>query len=68
MVKIELTKEQALEIKQWRVVENCSWHEISIRFTKKYEKDQRPDSYFGMCITDDAMRMLNEKLEDGWDY
>lgn len=62
----KMTLEQAQEIKIWRTVEDCSWRTVASLFSAKYLKETTSNQLYGMELCDEAMILLDENIEDGW--
>lgn len=61
-----LTKEQALFIKNLRVVEKHSWRSIARNFVIQYDVQDNVSQMMGVMLCEAARKVLNESLEDGW--
>ena len=61
-----MTIEQAQEIKVWRTVEDCSWRTVASLFSAKYNKTVSTKQLYGAELCDEAMILLGESIEDGW--
>lgn len=75
-----MTLSQALFIKWLRIQQEGSWRYVADKYYQRYElKIPYTDKflweypfpvkeyqYYGMGLCDKAMKLLNEKTEDGW--
>jgi hypothetical protein len=61
-----MTTKQANDIKQWRTVEDCSWRTVASLFSAKYNETVISNQLYGMELCDEAMKLLEEEIEDGW--
>lgn len=61
-----MTLEQAQDIKKWRIAEGYTWRSVAQTFTEKYEKEVTNNQWVGISSCDDAMKLLGETVEDGW--
>lgn len=61
-----MTSEQAKHIKIWRTIDDCTWRTIALRYSAIYEKEVNSNQFYGMELCDEAMKLLNESIEDGW--
>jgi len=61
-----MTTKQAQDIKQWRTVEDCSWRTVAMNYTTKYDLPITSNQLYGMELCDEAMTLLDEDIEDGW--
>ena len=61
-----MTTKQAQDIKQWRTVEECTWRTVASLFSAKYNKQTTSNQLYGMELCDEAMKLLGEEIEDGW--
>ena len=61
-----MTLQQAKDIKIWRTGEDCTWRTIALRYSAIYEKEVNSNQLYGMELCDEAMKLLGESVEDGW--
>lgn len=77
-----MTKFQALFVKLLRVKQDCSWRSVAAHYYNRYDREgnvkpmsEREDfKYFtyggnqidGIQLCEEAMNLLDEKVEDGW--
>jgi len=62
-----ITQEQALFIKQLRVVEQHSWISIARCFASEYKLDNYPVSQLtGVLLCEAARELLKEESTKGW--
>ena len=63
-----MTKYQALLVKYWRVRCEGSWSWVAEQWNKRYAPHMNPlyNGVFGRSLCFQAMTLLNEKVEDGW--
>jgi hypothetical protein len=61
-----LTKEQALFVKNLRVVEGYSWRSIARQFISEYKIDEQVTQLMGALLCEAARQVLEESAEDGW--
>ena len=61
-----LTQEQALFIKNLRVVEKHSWRSVARNFVIEYDVQDNVSQMMGVMLCEAARKVLNESLEDGW--
>lgn len=73
-VEYILTKEQAEFVKELRVKNDCSWRAVARDVSEKYPElgvkgnkaENWGNQFDGIALCDAAMKLLNEKVEDGW--
>jgi hypothetical protein len=63
-----MTSEQAEFVKEFRVVLGYSWKEVHREWSEQYENNTilRGNQKKGIELCNEAMELLNEKIEDGW--
>lgn len=61
-----MTLKQAKLIKIWRTVEDCSWRTIAMNYSARYDLPITSNQLYGMKLCDEAMGLLGESVEDGW--
>lgn len=63
-----MTREQAEFIKEFRVVLGYSWKNIHAEWIDEYENNtiSKISKTEGKRLCNEAMEMLNERLDDGW--
>lgn len=69
-MNIELTEGQALNIRHWRVINECSFGRVSELVWEHYPELRPMVAYSNSIVGRDlcyvAMTLLNEEVEDGW--
>jgi hypothetical protein len=61
-----MTIKQAQDIKQWRTVEECTWRTVAMNYSTKYDLPITSNQLYGMELCYEAMTLLGEDVEDGW--
>lgn len=77
-----MTKFQALFIKYLRIKNNCTWRSVAANYYNRYNEDGTMKPYkeriifeyftiggnqlTGRWLCDEAMKLLNETVEKGW--
>jgi|Wag4MinimDraft_6_1082665.scaffolds.fasta_scaffold69379_2 hypothetical protein len=63
-----MTREQAEFVKEFRVILGYSWRAVHREWCDEYEKNtiQKGNQQKGIELCNEAMELLNEKIEDGW--
>ena len=61
-----LTQEQALFVKNLRVVEGHSWRSVARHYVIEYKLDENVTQLMGVLLCEAARQLLNESLDDGW--
>ncbi len=64
-----MTREQAEFVKEFRVILGYSWKEVHREWSEQYENNtiQKGNQLKGMELCNEAMKLLNEKMQDGWE-
>lgn len=63
---MRLTQEQALFVKNLRVVEGHSWRSVARHFVIEYNLDENVTQLLGVLLCEGAKEVLKEDAEDGW--
>lgn len=65
---MELTLEQAVKIRLWRVEMGCTWRRVADYFAMEWpELGTNPGNQLdGIALCDMAMETLGETVHDGW--
>lgn len=61
-----MTKHQALRIKVLRIRWDYTWRAIALEWFERYNVYDISHQQFGRNLCYEAMTLLNEKVEDGW--
>lgn len=61
-----MTKFQALYIKVLRIRWDYTWRSIALEWFERYNVYNIFHQQFGRDLCNEAMKLLNEKVEDGW--
>lgn len=63
-----MTLSQALFVKWLRIRQESTWRYIAIEYSKRYigEYCNYGLQMYGMNLCYEAMKLLNENVEDGW--
>ena len=63
---IELNEEQAMFIKNLRVIDGYTWRAVARDYSEKYMEEKTNHQILGMNLCTSAMFLLGEQVEDGW--
>ena len=63
-----MTREQAEFVKEFRVILGYSWRAVHQEWCDQYENNtiKKGNQLKGIKLCNEAMELLNEKVEDGW--